>query len=111
MKYLLNKNSNILIKKHSEFVIIKIIIKNIYMLTIKAEVLKLLDVGIIYPIFHSSWVNLVQMVPKKGGMMVVKNENNELIPTRIVICWWVRMDYKKLNATTRKDHFPLPFID
>ena len=43
--------------------------------------------------------------------MVVKNENNELIPTRIVTGWWVCMDYKKLNATTRKDNFPLPFID
>ena len=48
------------------------------------EVLKLWDIGIIYPIFNSSWVSLVQVVPKKGGITVVPNENNELIPTWIV---------------------------
>ena len=46
------------------------------------EVLKWLDVGVIYPIPNSPWVSLVQVVPKKGGMTVIKNENNELIPTR-----------------------------
>ena len=51
---------------------------------VKAEVIKLLDAGIIYPIFDSSWVSPVQVVPKKGGMTVVTNEKNELIPTRTV---------------------------
>lgn len=45
------------------------------------EVLKLLDAGIIYPIFDSAWVSPVQVVPKKGGITVVMNEKNELIPT------------------------------
>ena len=51
------------------------------------------------------------MVPKKGGFTVIRNEKNELIPTRTVTGWRVYIDYKKLNIATRKDHFPLPFID
>ncbi|KAL5555317.1 hypothetical protein UlMin_037553 [Ulmus minor] len=71
----------------------------------------LMDAGIIYPISDSSWVSPVQVVPKKGGMTVVKNDKNELIPTRTVTGWRVCIDYWKLNDATRKDHFPLPFID
>ncbi|KAI5349906.1 hypothetical protein L3X38_002797 [Prunus dulcis] len=78
---------------------------------VRAEVLKLLDVGIIYPISDSSWMSPVQIVPKKGGITVVKNENNEMMPTRTTIGWRVCIDYKKLNSATRKDHFLLPFID
>jgi hypothetical protein len=50
-------------------------------------------------------------MPKKGGMAVVKNEKNELIPQRTVTGWWMYIDYRKLNKATKKDHFPLPFID
>ena len=71
----------------------------------------MLDAGIIYPISDSKWVSPVQVVPKKGGMTVVKNKANELIPTRTVTGWRVCIDYRKLNDATRKDHFPLPFID
>ena len=78
---------------------------------VKKEVIKWLDAGIIYPISDSSWVSPVQYVPKKGGVTVVANDNNELIPTRTVTGWRVCMDYRKLNKATRKDHFPLPFID
>ena len=52
---------------------------------VKSEVIKLLDAEIIYPISDSPWVSPVQVVPKKGGMIVVTNEKNELIRTRIVI--------------------------
>ncbi|CAN6718914.1 unnamed protein product [Malus baccata var. baccata] len=78
---------------------------------VKKEVIKLLDCGVIYPISDSRWVSPVQYVPKKSGVMVVANAENELVPTRIQTGWRVCIDYRKLNATTRKDHFPLPFID
>ncbi|GJV85750.1 reverse transcriptase domain-containing protein [Tanacetum coccineum] len=78
---------------------------------IKKEVLKLIDAGMIYPIFDSPWVSPVHCVPKKGGITVVTNEKNELILTRLVTGWRVCIDYRKLNEATRKDHFPLPFMD
>ncbi|KAD4385354.1 hypothetical protein E3N88_25522 [Mikania micrantha] len=78
---------------------------------VKKEVLKLMDAGLIYPISDSSWVSPTQVVPKKGGMTVITNEKNELIPSRTVTGWRVCIDYRKLNDATRKDHFPLPFID
>ncbi|GJV46213.1 reverse transcriptase domain-containing protein [Tanacetum coccineum] len=78
---------------------------------IKKEVIKLLDAGLIYPISDSPWVRPVHYVPKKGGMTIIENEDNELIPTRLGMGWRVCIDYRKLNDATRKDHFPLPFID
>ena len=53
----------------------------------------------------------VHVVPKKGGMTVVHNEKNELVPTRTITGWRICIDYRSLNTATRKDHFPLPFID
>ena len=75
------------------------------------EVLKLLALGIIYSIPDSEWVSPVHMVPKKSGIQVIKNEKNELVPTRLVTGWRMCIDYRKLNEATKKDHFPLPFID
>nr|GEX61869.1 retrovirus-related Pol polyprotein from transposon TNT 1-94 [Tanacetum cinerariifolium] len=78
---------------------------------IKTKVIKLLDAGMIYPISDSPWVSPIHCVPKKGGITVVANENNELIPTTLVTGWRVCIDYRKLNDATRKDHFSLPFMD
>ncbi|XP_076948181.1 uncharacterized protein LOC143620357 [Bidens hawaiensis] len=78
---------------------------------VKKEVIKLLDAGLIYPISDSPWVSPVQVVPKKGGMTVVMNEKDELIPMRTITGWRVCIDYRKLNDAKRKDHFSLPFID
>ena len=78
---------------------------------VRNEVLKWLNAGFIYAISDSPWVSPVHVVPKKGGFTMIRNERNELIPTRIVTGWRVCIDYRKLNTTTRKDHFPLPFID
>nr|GEY55081.1 reverse transcriptase domain-containing protein [Tanacetum cinerariifolium] len=77
---------------------------------IKQEVIKLLDDVLIYPISDSPWVIPVHCVPKKGGLMVEENEDNELILTRLVTGWRVCIDYRKLNEATRKDHFPLPML-
>nr|GEV45782.1 reverse transcriptase domain-containing protein [Tanacetum cinerariifolium] len=52
---------------------------------IKQEVIKILEVGLIYLIYDSPWVSPVHCVPKKGGFTVVENEKNELIPTRLVM--------------------------
>ena len=78
---------------------------------VKKEVLKLLDVGVIYPIADSKWVSPTQVVPKKSGVTMVAKEHNELIPTRVITGWRVCIDCRKLNADTRKDHFPLPSVD
>nr|CAN63263.1 hypothetical protein VITISV_040503 [Vitis vinifera] len=75
------------------------------------EVLKLLQAGIIYPISDSPWVSPTQVVPKKSGITVVQNEKGEEIATLLTSGWRVCIDYRKLNAVTRKDHFLLPFID
>ena len=77
----------------------------------RKEVLKLLEAGLIYPISDSAWVSPVQVVPKKGGMTIIRNEKNDLIPIRTVTGCRMCIDYRKLNDTTRKDHYPLPFMD
>ncbi|GJZ77906.1 reverse transcriptase domain-containing protein [Tanacetum coccineum] len=78
---------------------------------VKKEVIKLIDAGLIYPISDSPWVSPIQVVPKKGGMTVVKNEKDELILQWTVTGWRIYIDYRKLNNATQKDHFPLLFID
>ena len=68
---------------------------------VRKEFLKWLNAGFIYAISDSSWVSPVHVVPKKCGFTVI----------RTVTGWRVCIDYRKLNTATRKDHFPLPFMD
>ena len=56
-------------------------------------------------------MSLVQVVPKKGRTIVIKVENNTLLPSRTVTGWRICIDCRKLNKASRKDHFPLPFLD
>ncbi|RDX93698.1 Retrovirus-related Pol polyprotein, partial [Mucuna pruriens] len=76
------------------------------LVVVKKEVTKVLAAGIIYPISDSQWVSPMQVVPKKSGMT-----QDELVLTRIQNSWRVYIDYRRLNQATRKDHFPLSFIN
>ena len=73
--------------------------------------IKLLDTSIIYLILDSKWVSPTQVVPNKFDITVFENEFGELVPQCIITRWRVGIDYRKLNAYMRRDHFPLPFID
>ena len=78
---------------------------------VRKEILKLLEAGIIYPVADSQWVSHVHCVPKKGGITVVPNDKDELIPQRIVTGYRMVLDFRKLNKATKKDHYPLPFME
>ena len=78
---------------------------------VRKEILKLLEAGIIYPVANSQWVSHVHCVPKKGGITIVPNDKDELIPQRIITSYRMVIDFRKLNKSTKKDHYPLPFID
>ena len=78
---------------------------------VRTKILNPLETGIIYPIADSRWVSLIHCVPKKGGITVIPNDKNELIPQRIVTGYRMVIDFRKLNKATRKDHYPLPLID
>ncbi|GKA27593.1 reverse transcriptase domain-containing protein [Tanacetum coccineum] len=78
---------------------------------VKKENVKLLDIDIIYPIADSPWVSPIHCVPKKGGITVITNENDELVPTRTVTGWRVCIDYRKLNEANVKDYFPLRLLE
>jgi hypothetical protein len=78
---------------------------------VRKEVIKLLEAGIIYPIVDSKWVSHVHCVPEKGGMTVVPNDEDELVAQRTVVGYRMCIDFRKLNKATRKDHYPLQFID
>jgi hypothetical protein len=73
-------------------------------------VLKLLHAGIIYHVPYSEWVSPVQVVPKKEGMTVVRNEKNELVSQRTITSWRMCIDYRKLNKQQRRITFHCPSL-
>jgi hypothetical protein len=74
---------------------------------VRKEVIKLLEAGIIYPIADSKWVSPVHCVPKKRGITVVPNDENELVSQRTVTGYRMCIDFRKLNKVTKKHHHPL----
>ncbi|KAK1696156.1 hypothetical protein QYE76_012853 [Lolium multiflorum] len=74
---------------------------------VRNEVLRLLEAGIIYPIADSRWVSPVHCVPKKGGMTVVPNDNDELIPQRVVVGYRMCIDYRKVNKRCEETNLVL----
>ena len=66
----------------------------------KKQIVKLLEVEIIYLISVKEQDNPVKVVLKKGGMTIIKNERDELISTSNVIGLCVCIDYRKLHKAT-----------
>ena len=69
---------------------------------VRKEILKLLEAGTIYPVADSQWVSHVHCVPKKGGITVIPNDKDELIPQRIITGYRMVIDFRKLNKATKK---------
>ena len=78
---------------------------------VKKEIHKLLEVGTIFPILESPWVSPVQIVPKKAGVTMEENQEGKMVPVKNPTGWRQFIGYRRLNAVTKKDNFPIPFID
>ena len=69
---------------------------------VRKEILKLLEACIIYPVAHSYWISPIHCVPNKGGITVVPDDKDELVPQRIVTGYRMVIDFLKLNKATKK---------
>jgi hypothetical protein len=78
---------------------------------VRKEVIEILKAGIIYPIANSKLFSHVHCVPRKGGITIVPNDENELVAHHTVTRYRMCIDFRKLNKVTKKDHYPLPFMD
>ncbi|XP_038880382.1 uncharacterized protein LOC120072032 [Benincasa hispida] len=75
------------------------------------EIIKLNEDSIIYPIPDNKWVSPIHIVLKKTGMTIVENDKSEMVPMRIQNGWRTCIDFRKPNKVTKKDHFPIPFLN
>ena len=78
---------------------------------VKKEIIKWLDISVIYPIVASCQVCPLQCVPKKTAMTMVPDNRKQFLPMRTVIRQRFFMDYKKFKSWTQKDHFPMSFMN
>ncbi|CAM8908137.1 unnamed protein product [Rhodiola kirilowii] len=78
---------------------------------VQKEIQKLLDADVINPISDSQRVSPVHVLPKKTRITVEEDAEGRMVTTRVKNGWRMCIDYRRLNAVTRKDHFLLPFID
>jgi hypothetical protein len=77
-------------------------LNNVMREVVKKEVMEPLNTRVIYHVSDNEWVSLVQVVPKKGGMTVILNEKNQLIPQWTVTGWWMCIDYQSSIKLLRK---------
>lgn len=78
---------------------------------VKKEIIKWLDIEVSYPIKYSDWLNPIQCVTKKGGMSIFPNQKGVVVAMNLGTRWRICMDYQKLNASTKKYHFPMLFVN
>ena len=78
---------------------------------VRKEVIRLLDVGIIYPISDSKWVSSAHCIPRLGGLDASMNEDGELVPIRPIVGYHMCIDFRILNRETQENHKSIPFMD
>ena len=78
---------------------------------VRNEILKWLNAGTIFPILNSILISPIYVVPKQGKITIITGKNDEMITSQLMVGWRMCIDYRKLNAVTRKDRFLLPFLD